>query len=251
MRSPLFYPLNRGGDVGGEAELQTDVMRFMAILSLCLVAIFALVQSIPLAPAIEPQPKQELTPVATEAVAETAPAKEVPELIPPMPDRAEVQSETVSLSRPRPSPVAAKPVPAPSASVTAPSPVAEVPIQAREAEEVGFTLRFENDAALTRLVERQVVGFYAIGPDNAFRLSIDGETISFWPASTPGQFHEMDGATVPDVVLTAYRRSNGAPDIRWGVTLPSKMSRELNDYLATETGGSLIIAANGDINLGH
>ena len=43
-RSPLAYPLIRGvdGDWGGAADLQTDVMRFMAILSLCLVAIFAL-----------------------------------------------------------------------------------------------------------------------------------------------------------------------------------------------------------------
>ena len=51
-RSPLAYPLNRGvdGDAGGAADLQTDIMRFMAILALCLVAIFALVQSIPLVP---------------------------------------------------------------------------------------------------------------------------------------------------------------------------------------------------------
>jgi len=53
-RSPLAYPLNRGADmdVGGAADLQTDVMRFMAILSLCLVAIFALVQSMPVAPTV-------------------------------------------------------------------------------------------------------------------------------------------------------------------------------------------------------
>src|SRR5210317_40208 len=51
-RSPLAYPLNRSADLdaGGAADLQTDIMRFMAILSLCLVAIFALVQSIPLTP---------------------------------------------------------------------------------------------------------------------------------------------------------------------------------------------------------
>ena len=62
-RSPLFYPMNRGidADAGGAADLQTDVMRFMAIISMCLVAIFALVQSIPLAP--EPQ-SPERTPVA-------------------------------------------------------------------------------------------------------------------------------------------------------------------------------------------
>ncbi len=62
-RSPLFYPLNRGMDAeaGGAADLQTDVMRFMAILSLCLVAIFALVQSIPLAPTSEtPKPVEQM-----------------------------------------------------------------------------------------------------------------------------------------------------------------------------------------------
>ena len=56
-RSPLAYPLNRGADmdVGGAADLQTDVMRFMAIISLCLVAIFALVQSMPIAPPAAPE----------------------------------------------------------------------------------------------------------------------------------------------------------------------------------------------------
>ena len=60
-RSPLAYPLTRSADtdVGGAADLQTDVMRFMAILALCLVAIFALVQSIPLTPA-EPLPEPEV-----------------------------------------------------------------------------------------------------------------------------------------------------------------------------------------------
>ena len=50
------HPMYRAAeaDGGGAADLQTDVMRFMAILSLCLVAIFALVQSLPLAPIAKP-----------------------------------------------------------------------------------------------------------------------------------------------------------------------------------------------------
>jgi hypothetical protein len=35
-------------DIPGEHELQTDIMRFLAILALCLMAVFALVQSLPL-----------------------------------------------------------------------------------------------------------------------------------------------------------------------------------------------------------
>ena len=79
-RSPLAYPLTRSADmdIGGAADLQTDIMRFMAILSLCLVAIFALVQSIPMTPAepvpIEPDPAPQ--PVAEEpAQPEPSPAQ--------------------------------------------------------------------------------------------------------------------------------------------------------------------------------
>jgi hypothetical protein len=66
-RSPLAYPLNRSADmdIGGAADLQTDIMRFMAILSLCLVAIFALVQSIPLTPAEPAPPEPPPAPTAT------------------------------------------------------------------------------------------------------------------------------------------------------------------------------------------
>lgn len=251
-RSPLFYPMNRGGDseAGGAADLQTDVMRFMAILSLCLVAIFALVQSIPLSPApvAEPKPEQHAAPVTNEPVRESDKAIE---LVRPRIKRQEVRDDFVSLSRPPPTPVSVKPKPAPAATASQPAPVAEPPIQSPEPKETGFTLRFENDTALTRLVERQVVGFYAIGTDNAFRMSIDGDAISFWQASIPGQFHEMDNATVPDSVLAAYRRSNGNSDIKWGVTLPANMSRDLNEFLTAEAGGSLVIAANGDIDLRH
>jgi len=75
MRSPLAYPLNRGADmdVGGAADLQTDVMRFMAILSLCLVAIFALVQSMPVAPPVVPVAEAEAN---VEAVADPVPVAE-------------------------------------------------------------------------------------------------------------------------------------------------------------------------------
>ena len=62
-RSPLFYPMHRGDtDAGGAADLQTDIMRFMAILALCLVAIFALVQSIPLVPEPQTQPQAAAAP---------------------------------------------------------------------------------------------------------------------------------------------------------------------------------------------
>jgi hypothetical protein len=211
MRSPLFYPLNRGTDAeaGGVADLQTDVMRFMAILALCLVAIFALVQSIPLAPSIvEPEPAP-------------APAPE------PKPQPVE-------------QPQAAQAKPQPVETETETAPVVE-----------GFTLRFEDELALTRLVARDEVGLYAIQPDRSFRMSINRGEISFWPASTPNQFHEMDATTVPPAVLEAFvrRDSSTAQTLQWGVTIPAATSRQLQQHLREADGGALIIDARGDLHL--
>jgi hypothetical protein len=262
-RSPLFYPLSRGTDAeaGGAADLQTDVMRFMAIISLCLVAIFALVQSIPLSPITEELVQQE--PVEIKAVARP-PATETP-----LEEDVEIEAtpvDDVALTRPVPTrvvrptqlrptqPVVLQhPQPArPPAREVAAAPqtmTPEAPVATTQATDDGFTLRFETDAALTRLVARQVVGLYAISSEETLRMSIEGEKISFWPASSPQQFHEMDRSTVPADVLASYQVAHTMSDVKWGVTLPANMASELNGYLVNETGGSLVIAGNGRIAL--
>ena len=35
----------------------------------------------------------------------------------------------------------------------------------------------------------------------------------------------------------------------WGVTLPARMSRKLDDYLREQTGGALVIGADGELSL--
>jgi len=211
MRSPLFYPLNRGMDAeaGGIADLQTDVMRFMAILALCLMAIFALVQSIPLSPTPEPE------------IIEPEPPKPTPLELPlPAPTQPEL----------------AKPVPAPPEPVSPPA-------------SQGFTLRFETDMALTRLVARNEVGLYAITPEKSLRMNVNRGEFGFWAASVPNQFHEMDETTVPDDVLSAFRRASSvtSSDVKWGVTLPTKMRQQLNGFLGEYEGGSLVIGVDGSL----
>lgn len=253
-RSPLFYPLNRGGDTeaGGAADLQTDVMRFMAILSLCLVAIFALVQSIPLTPNIEEPPapdaaqevpkQKSVTPPDLPVATVSKPTTPI-KLSRPTPQKPVAREKPVRLERPQAVPVresSAAPTPMPAKvepAVAAPEPAQE-----------GFTLQFETDAALTRLVARQVVGLYAMTPDKTLRMGVDGEKIEFWPASLPGKFHEMDVSTVPDNVLAAYPNQQ-KQNLKWGVTLPADMTQELDNYLSSASGGSLVIASNGDIDL--
>ncbi len=241
-RSPLAYPLNRSADmdVGGAADLQTDVMRFMAILSLCLVAIFALVQSIPLTPAepvpvesepvVTPEPKP--TPVE-KAVTLTRPTWQ-PKYTPKTPVRTEPM--VVAEAKPEPAPVVEQPV--------VPAPVPPV-----EPTKEGFTLRFASDAALTRAVAAHQVGVYAIAADRAKRMTVSESRISFWDASTPNTFHEMDTMTVPNTVVDALARTGTTTDgISWGVTLPGKMTTQLDSLMQEHRGGSLIIGATGDIH---
>jgi hypothetical protein len=264
-RSPLFYPMNRGmdADAGGAADLQTDVMRFMAIISMCLVAIFALVQSIPLTP--EPKPP-ERTPAAAEAPAPVPETAEVVTLTRPVPPPPPKKDLPVMLERP----LMSAP-PGLSGAIDTPSqlPIDEVAIPgdvpARDAlplpestdqhprtnntAQKGFSLRFESDDALKRLVSRSVVSLYAISPQGVQRMSVDGDALSFWNASMPQRFHEMDVATVPTDVLSAYRRSGAADGIKWAVSLPPAMSQQLNDYLAELDGGSLVIGRDGQLSV--
>ncbi|MDH3441459.1 MAG: hypothetical protein OEM63_11950 [Gammaproteobacteria bacterium] len=261
-RSPLFYPLNRGmdADAGGAADLQTDVMRFMAIISMCLVAIFALVQSIPLAPVSQTEPVQ--TPVPAPVIEQPV---EIPEksvtLIRPEAQKLPPKSEPVRLDRPvarpverpvqkpeiRSSTVAVniEPVSKPAAPPSSNSDASTIASKAQK----GFTLRFESDAALTRLVERDVVGLYAISESSIHRMTIESGAMSFWPASAPQRFHEMDVTTVPEAVLGEWRRGRSGGEIKWGVSIPAPMSRDLNDYLSRHEGGSLVIGRDGQLRM--
>ena len=237
------YPFGRAFDMdgGGAADLQTDVMRFMAILSLCLVAIFALVQSIP---AQAPPPPQ--------ADAVTEPTTPEPDPVPKSPEPV-VAEAPAPIVAPEPAPAPKPEVPAVVAAPTptAPPPKIEQPPSPSEPAppepQEGFTLRFASDQALTALVAREDIGFYAIGPEGASRMQFDRGRVEFWQASVPKQYHEMHASTVPRTVRDALRRSGRTADVVWAVTLPSRLSKDLNRFLANYTGGDLVIAANGSM----
>lgn len=250
IRSPFAYRLSRPDGDGGAADLQTDVMRFMAILALCLVAIFALVQSLQatLPMKTEAAPSPPAPPVRAERV---SPPDDPPQetAVAPAEPEAMTQLEAEPAARPivlhRPSPQRSTPAPVSNRPEPEPPPV-EVSAPAPE----GFSLRFESDFALTRLVASGQVGLYAINDGRTRRMTVRNSAVSFWDASTPGSFHEMDAATVPPAVVESLARS-GADTSKtgWGVTLPGKLRRELDEILREHRGGELIISADGELRI--
>ncbi len=241
-RSPLFYPMHRGDtDAGGAADLQTDVMRFMAILALCLVAIFALVQSIPLVPEAPTQsPAPAAPPPSTVVDTDPAPQASPDELVKPEAEPEEI----VRLARPK---WTSTFVPKQTTPKREAVPQADVPVNQ---ERRGFTLRFESDLALTRLVAAGKVGLYAIADGRARRMTVSESRISFWDASAPNAYHEMETSTVPGPVVDALARTGvNTADVGWGVTLPGKLREQLDTLMRGNSGGALVIGRDGELRL--
>lgn len=258
MPSPLHYAAGRGGQMdAAEAELQTDVMRFLAILSLCLVAMFALVQTIPVAQTSVEEPRAIELPRAASVLSKPpttpTPPREATAAKSPSPIAV-----PVVVSKPAGKTIESVTVPAPDSAPPKPRPIEHTPAEPESAvvaqvqpQQDGFTLQFEDGDALTRLISRDEVGFFAIAADKSMQLKIDSGRMDFWPASTPGQYHEMDALTVPAEVQRALLRSGAefGPDQLWGVTLPPRTAAQLNQFLSEASGGRLVIGGNGDLRM--
>ena len=244
MVRPMWHS-PRYSEADTSETLQSDVMRFMAILALCLVAIFALVQSLPMRP-VEPMQAPQTAPV---------------EKVLPAPQPVTVAPATVPEPKPAPAPEAARhkpkappgpklvePVvqlpPAPS-TLRVPEPVDAKPIDKvpetkqyrksitvherlhRATPEVdravqpasensaaastsktqeGLLLRFASDTAFLALVAQRRVDVYGWMNKTAWKLSSERGMLSFVAASAPKRFHSMASHTVPSPIALALSR---------------------------------------------
>jgi hypothetical protein len=238
--------MHRGDtDAGGAADLQTDIMRFMAILALCLVAIFALVQSIPLVPEAPSQSPAPAAPPPVAAVPEAPPPAKPVEPDPAPARPAAEPEQAVRLSRP-----AWKTTFVPTQPPVEQAPVEEAAPASDAPADEGFTLRFESDLALTRLVAAGKVGFYALADGRARRMTVSDSRISFWDASAPNSYHEMEAGTVPGPVIDALARAGvNTAEVGWGVTLPGRLRGQLDALMRDHRGGALVIGGDGELRL--
>lgn len=254
--NPWATPADSAGD-----EMQTDVMRFMAILGLCLVAIFALVQSLPLAPVV---PQHVATPGTPPPESQQKPEKhaEVAQYPAELPNPVQASPAPVAgLANESEQPAVDVELPAPgdsrapesgSAGLSSAPDAAPLPdLAASDTEPEGFTLRFDSDEALRLLVARGEVQFFGVSSGRAWRLAA-GEQLAFVPSNPPAAFHEMTRTTIPSGVLRAFRRQVPLPsaEATWGVTLPDAMHAALQALLQQHRGGELIIMADGSVRLG-
>ena len=195
--------------------LQTDVMRFIAILGLCLAAIFSLVHSAAVeqtaatTPRIQEQPRQAAKTVAP-IVESARPAETI------VPVREEPQA-------------------------------AELPVELQSQDEpVGFTLEFASVKALQFLLQNGQVRLYASFEGQFWSTDTWGD---FAKTEAPTSYYHMHGDTVPRRLRDALPEAAVAGSTVWGVTLSAGTVDQIQQLTGGREGGSLVIGQDGSVNL--
>jgi hypothetical protein len=253
----FFYQSNPG--LFDDAEmLQTDVMRFFAILSLCLMAIFALVKTLPMAPS-------DTRPAMAEPTDQKAEAKRLQnnlgQILEDIADKRRVRAElstqiknenqSLTKIRERIEWVQKKIDQNYQPNQEPPQKPSRVASPLEPAQK-GFTLRFASDAALERLIVAGKVKFYAIAGKNAWRIRLSDGNPIYIAAEFPRQIYEMESHTVPNDYIAVFQRQIavfGRRTLTWGVTLPGQTKDSINQMVRIRKGGDLIITADGQVTL--
>ncbi|MGI9265682.1 MAG: hypothetical protein ACR2QU_12190 [Gammaproteobacteria bacterium] len=268
MRSGFHHSWQAASD--SDAELQADVMRFVAIVALCIVAISTLVEEAD-APVPQPQtisdahPRIEQAPgtetdktVPVEVIADAQePEIDSPMVAtPPIPPLTSARVRTGGVVPIIPPAIEEKPDPARAeteAEEITQQEVTDLPAESQSrppAPKKGFTLRFESDAAFLRLVAAGAADLFVFGDEGVLRLIFDQKGARFRAGPRPGRFHAIAPDTVPATLQAALVESgHDASAVVWGVTLPVATQSMLSGILRNNEGGELIIRANGDVYL--
>jgi len=207
--------------------LQTDVMRFMAILGLCLAAIFSLVQSPDYHPSVEAPPAVKgisAEPVPREHREQVVRPQDKPAIAEAPKPRS--QPETVVEQRLSPPKQAA----------------ADTPPQQ---EQSGFVLEFDSAASLAALVGDGSVTLVVVAGEGHWQWTSDGNLTE---ATTLSGFYAMEEGTVPAQYRRAAATQLGAGKRGWGVVLPTAITAQIDSLVTRHQGGVLAISANGTVS---
>ncbi|MEZ5557588.1 MAG: hypothetical protein R3E86_03475 [Pseudomonadales bacterium] len=240
-------------------SLQTDVMRFMAIIAFCLIAILALVRNVA-APA--PLTDASSAPIPVTAQAAAAAATGHPASQPPA--EPEISRQPTAQAAPAPDrslePLPQLPAPSPATPTTARRSASSAPAAtsapaaksapqpaepAAEGSQQGLSLRFASDSDFLRLVSKGDIQVFAFRPSDVLMLDRD---LRFGSAPPPGRVYELESDTIPALINQALRSaSTEAGSYTWGISLPARLERRIRQYVQQGATGELIINRFGEV----
>lgn len=274
---------------GMDADLlQADVMRFMAIIAFCLIAILALVRQIEPAPLpaslTEPEPVaaesfalvQENRPRIVASAALPAPqaaarpeAQAAASQEPVSEPAAAVQPE-LPLSMPALVPIVSSEAPQTVAPVSVSAPRADAPAEvesrARLAEAPRAEARQPATAAVSAqqddpepglilrfVTDQDFLRLVAKGDIQVFLFGADSAyqlrpDYRFVAATTPRELFEVLPDTVPALIRSRAAGLENRAELRYGLQFPPRIERQLSSYLAQVDSGALLIDRYGRVS---
>jgi hypothetical protein len=217
-----FEPVNHSADGDG---LQTDVMRFMAIIAFCLIAVLALVKNAE--PGVDPQPAPSVQqPVGMAPASELAAPRVEPRAV-------------VSPARRDPQPPVAT-----GTSQATPADVEDVEkVPGEPADPHGLALRFASERDFLRLVQTGRVRVFAFQADDPGGTALGlGRNLEFVASPPPGRVYELRADTIPSRVAASLARAAGNPGgFSWGVRLPVELEASIRSWIDQGVTGELVI----------
>ena len=213
-------PWERYAQDSGELQaLETDVMRFIAILGLCLAAIFSLVNSaevnqrqVPSTPH-EPHSSEQAieTPDLTSSQALKAPVSE---------ESQEHQEHAESMFNQQ--------------------------LSDSDLRAIGFTLEFESEDIMKELQAAGQIQIFVVSV-GYFWVYLDAGT--FTRVQAPPSYYRMHPETVPSQLRIKASGLEVGDTIEWGVTLPLATSLGIQRLMESRQGGNLVIGADAEVAL--
>jgi hypothetical protein len=107
-----------------------------------------------------------------------------------------------------------------------------------------LTLRFASDSDFMRLVIRGDVRLFAFRSGDVLALE---PPASFRPSPAPGRIYELLPATIPEPLTRALGPDRDPESYGWGIRIPPRMERQIQQHLEQNVSGVLVINRYGDV----
>ena len=224
------------------AGLEADVMRFMAIIAFCLIAIMALVKKIEPAGIGNKLEANIAVPIVEVDANPALPVVKVEVEISPEPEQLKI-----SASIPIPFiPTADREVTTAEKSSELESIVIPGVAEGSHAEPEPLTFRFDSDRTFLHLIATNNLLLYASTADGFLGMDSGFNVVQSTPA---GELYEVMPKSIPRKITNIFERNAAAPI--YLVALPATTKQDLSKFLASnnsQSTGTLVIHRDGHIS---
>ncbi|MEH6626501.1 MAG: hypothetical protein V7739_08650 [Motiliproteus sp.] len=136
------------------------------------------------------------------------------------------------------------------AATATPQHIAKAATTPPKNQQQGFSLRFDSDGALLKLLRQDRVQLFAMTRRQAWQLKSAQQRYQLNDSPKPKSFYEMANTTVPKELvreLQLQRSIYNPDDLTWGVVLPPDVRSQISQLMNNYSHGTLVITNQAQV----